>query len=252
MAMASHGAPDRAKLINSLHVALEGLKKRRSEFDRYLTWVAKQLAKLPAFPAVTKHTTWSYDLDYIKTVIRFFGSRVDLLRQRGCNLDDTWSLNAGRVLDEAMESPKGLETTQSVLKRACANAEKELQAPLRQLHDFERTGVWDWINQLVVDVCECLLQEHHSGFLLWLSVRREHEALRSELDDELNREAVWLGGKRKRLEVLEKELEDHAGELQAAFAEHETMVLQLLEQAAGLEIRIDGRQTLITEYYRCQ
>lgn len=242
-------APGGEKIFARLGSVHEAIQQKRDEFNDYLTWMAKQLADLPSFPAITRKTSLTADTRLIENLVDLLNRRVDVLRHRGCNLDDRWAQDAGGLIFNAIRRLRGTEMARSVLKDAVADAEQDVWDILHKLYEIEREQIWNWLNKLVDAVGECLGREASPSFLQWATVSHEFRQLRDVLDDEMNPDAIWLVEQQDRLASLEELLTDEEVWHQA-FGEHEKIVSEVLEEAAALGVKVGARQKLITEYYR--
>ena len=245
--MAPKAAPGREKLRARIQRVQSALNHRRAQINHYLSWVARQEAELPAAPAIKKGTSLVSDTRFLENIVNFLNARVDLLRRKGCPLDDSWTLDAGFVLAQCMKPPRGTEMGNVVVKRAAVEAEGTLRYVIMELDHIERTQVWDWINTVVNVATGCVGREIEPTFGIWMRWKIEKERLRERLEGELNPEAVWLKAKRERLEDLQTKLA--AAKWQSDLEGHERIVWELFEEASALGIKVGQRQTLVTEYF---
>lgn len=241
-------APGRERFVEQLLRVRAALNHRRDDIDAYLTWVAKQEAELPASPAITDQTSWRYNLHFIDKVVAFINYRTDLLRQYGCNLDDTWTVDAASLVAIALQPPRGTEMAQSILKDAAIEVEAMLRFVMRELEFVERTHVWNWVNTLIDVSRECLGREQAPPFLQWHEVKNRAGVLRAFIERQCSQDAVWLQGLNATMTAVEGRLVDDRDWLQA-LGEHEGIVWELLEEVEELGIKVGGRQTLIPQYF---
>lgn len=211
-----------------------------------MTWVTKQTAKLPNFPAITNRTAWTDDLTWLGNIVKFINFRSRLLRERAVNLDDSWTLDLEVVLAESMKPSQGLETGNAVLKNACQGAEQMLRGVLEKLGYVEWEEVWNWLNHCRNVVQDCIEREEDEQLAGWLDGARAYERLVEEVAAEPDQDAVWLQGLR---EVLEMD-KDALDFWQRRFADHERIMFQALETAEDLNIKVGVRQAVVTQWFR--
>lgn len=239
---------DRERLVRTLYIVQAGFRQRCNEIERYLSWVEEQEAKMPPSPAIRTSTRWSDDVCWLDRVVKFINYRSDILRRHGWNLDATWTMDTKHAIAEALQPPRGMETAVVIFKNAVIEVEAYLRFVLHTLGDIEENQVWGRMKDFL-EVCgDCLTRETLPGFLKWVEGQSEMIELRDMLESELSRDAVWLLDSRTRMHELEIEVEDD-GEWERLVSGHERIMLELLEEAEGLGMKIGMRQTLITEYF---